>query len=341
MGRVVAVAAGWYHNLALMQDGTVVAWGAGRTNNPSDGIDFGQSIVPSGLNGVIAIAAGVFHSLALKQDGTVVAWGAGLTYAFDDKDMVQSIVPSGLSGVIGIAAGWTHSLALVAVPAIGSPPQTQTAESGSTVRLSVSADGFRPLNYQWFFDGTNALAGATNALLELTNLQSFQAGAYTVVVTNLAGAVTSAPALLSVIPPVERRVVPAVHLPGGTGSLLHLEYADSLVAAAPPWTSFTNVTLGSGPQLCFDLSQPLPAQRFYRAWQTNGQQPALDLSLATEFPLPGAIGHSVRVDYINQFGPTDAWVTLDTVLLTNTTQLYFDVTAFRQANRLYRLVPVP
>ncbi len=162
--------------------------------------------------------------------------------------------------------------------------------------------------YQWYFNGTNALGGATNAFLELTNVQPAQAGAYTVVVTNLVGAVTSAPALLSVIPPVDRRVVPAVRLPGGTGSLLHLEYADSLVATAPPWSSFTNVTLGSGPQLCFDLSQPLPAQRFYRAWQTNGPQPALDLSLATEIPLAGAIGSSVRVDYINAIGPTDAWV---------------------------------
>ena len=102
-----------------------------------------------------------------------------------------------------------------------------------------------------------------------------------------------------------------------------------------------NVTLGSGPQLCFDLSQPLPAERIYRAWQTNGPLPALDLSLATEIPLAGAIGGSVRVDYINAIGPTEAWVTLNTVLLTNTTQLYFDVTAYRQPTRLYRLVPVP
>ena len=65
------------------------------------------------------------------------------------------------------------------------------------------------------------------------------------------------------------------------------------------------------------------------------------LSLATEIPLAEAIGRSVRVDYINAIGPTDAWVTLGTVLLTNTTQLYFDVTVFRQPTRLYRLVASP
>jgi hypothetical protein len=68
--------------------------------------------------------------------------------------------------------------------------------------------------------------------------------------------------------------------------------------------------------------------------------PALSmLGMATAITLTGDIGHSVRVDYINRFGPTDAWVTLDTVTLTNTTQLYFDVSAPGQPQRLYRLVP--
>jgi hypothetical protein len=55
----------------------------------------------------------------------------------------------------------------------------------------------------------------------------------------------------------------------------------------------------------------------------------------------GPVGSSVRADYINQFGPTDAWVALDTVTLTNTSQLYFDVSAPGQPPRLYRLVQVP
>jgi hypothetical protein len=57
--------------------------------------------------------------------------------------------------------------------------------------------------------------------------------------------------------------------------------------------------------------------------------------------LTGTIGHSVRLDYINQFGPIDAWVTLATVPLTNTSQLYFDVSAHGQPPRLYRVVPLP
>ena len=53
------------------------------------------------------------------------------------------------------------------------------------------------------------------------------------------------------------------------------------------------------------------------------------------------IGHSVRLDHINRYGPTDAWVTLDTVTLTNTSQLYFGTSSIGQPARLYRLIQVP
>jgi hypothetical protein len=52
LGPVAGIAAGDEHFLALMPDGTVVAWGEGTT-------------VPPGLNGVIAIAAGGWNSVAL------------------------------------------------------------------------------------------------------------------------------------------------------------------------------------------------------------------------------------------------------------------------------------
>jgi hypothetical protein len=69
--------------------------------------------------------------------------------------------------------------------------------------------------------------------------------------------------------------------------------------------------------------------------------PSLDLHLVPAITVTGGIGGSVRVDAINQFGPTDAWFTLDTVTLTNTLQLYFDTSSIGQPARLWRLVPVP
>mgnify|MGYP003342195808 CR=1 FL=1 len=108
---------------------------------------------------------------------------------------------AGLSGVTAIAAGALHTVALVATasgvpPSITAQPVGQTVVAGSTATFSVTATGTAPLSYQWFYNGTNLLAGATNTVLALANVQTNQAGSYTVVVTNAYGSVTSAPASL-------------------------------------------------------------------------------------------------------------------------------------------------
>jgi hypothetical protein len=243
--------------------------------------------------------------------------------------------------------GWATTFggrptALWPPPVIQTSPQTQTAEAGSGVALWVHASSPLPLFYLWYLNGTNLLSCSTNRDLELTNVQFSQSGAYTVVISNTSGTVTSAPAMLNVIAAVERRPVPGVKVTGETASLLDVDYADSL-NPAPTWTTLGSVSLTSTPQYCFDLTMPLPPQRFYRAWQmgTPGVRPSLDLHLVPAITLTGSIGHSVRVDYINQFGPTDAWATLATVPLTNTSQLYFDISAPGQPQRLYRVVQIP
>jgi hypothetical protein len=241
----------------------------------------------------------------------------------------------------------TSSPAMLSVtgspPVIVTPPSSQTAWFGQAVDFTVGSVGPPPLSYQWSFNGTNTLGSATTtSLLRLTNVQPTQAGAYTVVVSNAFGAVTSAPALLSVIPPVERRWVPGVGLTGQVGLPLNLEYADAF-DPGPNWLPLATVPLASAPQFYFDLSVPLPPQRFFRAWQTSAPSvfPALALHMVPAITLTGGIGSSVRLDYINQFGPIDAWGTLATAALTNTSQLYFDTSTIGEPPRLYRLVPVP
>jgi hypothetical protein len=198
LSNVVAISAGYDHSLALKNDGTVVAWG---DNNDGLGNFCGQSVVPAGLSNVVAISAGGYHSLALKNDGTVVAWG----YNGDG----ECTVPAGLNGVVAIAAGGHYSMVLAPyVPvAIQNAPPSQTAYLGSTIDFTAYAAGYPPPYYLWFVNGTNLVCCSTNYDLELTNVQFSQSGAYTVVISNVLGAVTSAPVMLNVIPPVERRLV--------------------------------------------------------------------------------------------------------------------------------------
>ena len=67
--------------------------------------------------------------------------------------------------------------------------------------FSVFASGTAPFNYQWRKAGTN-IFGATTATNTIASAQTADVGSYTVVVTNVAGSVTSAVATLTVnVPP--------------------------------------------------------------------------------------------------------------------------------------------
>lgn len=76
-------------------------------------------------------------------------------------------------------------------------PQGQSACAGQSVSLSVVADGYMPLSYQWWF-GDSPVAGATTDTLSLTGLQVTNTGNYWVVITNASGSTNSAVAALAV-----------------------------------------------------------------------------------------------------------------------------------------------
>ena len=85
-------------------------------------------------------------------------------------------------------------------PIILAQPQSQAATAGSNVTFKVTASGTAPLSYQWLLDGVN-LAGATDPMLVLINVQPGQAGGYSVVVANAVDSVTSDVATLTVNSP--------------------------------------------------------------------------------------------------------------------------------------------
>ena len=353
---------------------------SGNDNNaPNEGVVFSVNTDGSGFTVLkcysdwSAVSGGIFVSGSTLYGTTY--WGGGsrqgvvfsvntdgsdytMLKEFNGNDgaaPVGSLVLSGttLYGTTcsgGITNNWSSLsvggngviFALGYPPTIQTPPKTQTAEMGSAFDFGVDIAGSDLSRYQWFLNGTNFISFSANGDLELTNVQFSQSGAYTVVITNHFGAVTSAPAMLNVIAPVARRPVPVVQVMGEAGSSLNVEYTDSLGSPAN-WRPLDTVNLTNPPQYCFDAAMPLPPQRFYRAWQTGtpGVVPSLNLNFVSAITLSGDVGDSLELDCINRFGPTNAWMTLDTITLTNTSQLYFDVSAIGRPPRLYRIVPVP
>ncbi len=96
------------------------------------------------------------------------------------------------------------SILYLSGPAIDVQPSDVNAETGGTATFSVEASG-EGLSYQWFGPGGNALTdvdgdieGSNSATLQIINVESGDAGDYTVVVTNSAGSVTSDAATLSI-----------------------------------------------------------------------------------------------------------------------------------------------
>jgi alpha-tubulin suppressor-like RCC1 family protein len=124
---VVAISAGYYHNLALCSDGTVAAWGQNTYGQLGDGSKTNSSVPVAvsaavGLSGktVSIIAAGYYHNLAQCTDGTLVAWGRNsygqlgnnsTTDSSTPVDITRSGVLNGLT-VAQFTAGSDHSLVL-------------------------------------------------------------------------------------------------------------------------------------------------------------------------------------------------------------------------------------
>ncbi|MBI3881087.1 MAG: immunoglobulin domain-containing protein [Verrucomicrobia bacterium] len=82
-------------------------------------------------------------------------------------------------------------------PTISLQPTNTNVFSGLPASFSVIATGASPLAYQWQFNG-QPVAGALTNLLSINPARPSNTGPYTVVIANLLGAITSAPATLTV-----------------------------------------------------------------------------------------------------------------------------------------------
>jgi hypothetical protein len=116
--KIVSVAAGADHNLAVDENGGVWVWGRNdsgqlgkNTRTPAE-----RTPVRIIFSGAKSVAAGFAHSLVLKQDGTVLGFGrntVGQTGHSSGTSYAKLPTPiSGLSGIRSIAAGTDSSFAI-------------------------------------------------------------------------------------------------------------------------------------------------------------------------------------------------------------------------------------
>jgi hypothetical protein len=136
------------------------------------------------LAGVVSIAFGLCLSstVAIGQDSSVIMIEASRGN------------PSGLAGSPLDTSGTPPTNG---PPVIVAQPVTQTVRFLQNATFQVVAGGALPLGFQWQHTGTN-LPGATASVLVVSAIRPPNAGPYTVVVTNIFGAITSDPAILTV-----------------------------------------------------------------------------------------------------------------------------------------------
>ncbi len=87
-----------------------------------------------------------------------------------------------------------------------SPPSVNASASASTivqgypVTFTAIASGSTPLTYQWYFNTNTLIPGATTNVYSINSVQATNVGVYTLITTNLYGAVTNSVSLSTVLP---------------------------------------------------------------------------------------------------------------------------------------------
>ena len=174
--------------LALQPDGRILLagypteWGhdsAVCRLNPDGSIDTRFQAIVNARHGWPAVAA-----IALQPDGQILISGNF----------------SSVNGFPAEAIARLNNEIRIEPPTCYGGPYSLTRFTGQTAIFTTSVAGTLPLRYQWLFNGT-PIAEATNSSFVIPHSSFANTGAYSVVVSNVAGSVTSDSATLTVLSP--------------------------------------------------------------------------------------------------------------------------------------------
>lgn len=216
----------------------------------------------------------VFHN---NQDGTFSDIGAGLQPLNElvgvwgdldgdgDLDIIIGGTPQNdLSSTATVYSTkvYRNTTQNALVPEITLQPTNQVLLPNQSIDLVVGATGMPSPSFQWMKD-QQPILGATNSTLTLSNFTASAAGSYSVVVSNVAGVVTSAVCRVTLAPTeLDLALFAGVILTGPVGAMVDIQAADSPEAVA--WDTLETLTLARSPMVWVDLNSPGRTKRFYR-----------------------------------------------------------------------------
>ncbi|HVJ51622.1 MAG TPA: beta-1,3-glucanase family protein [Aliidongia sp.] len=163
-------------------------------------------VVVAGQTAQFSVVAAGSPSLTYqwRRNGTPISGAIGSSYttppltANDSGAGFSVAVTNPVTTVISATAQLTINAPVA--PGIVTQPQSLSVLANQPATFTVVANGSQPISYQWQKNGIS-IAGANGASFTIPSVQATDAANYTVVVSNIAGNLTSGQATLSLAPP--------------------------------------------------------------------------------------------------------------------------------------------
>ncbi len=168
----VQVSTSGEHGLALLANGTVMAWGDNDHGQLGNGTttDSDVPVAVKGLAKVKAVSAGYLFSVAVLANGTVMAWGYNGNGQLGNGTYNDSDVPvavTGLTGASSVAAGGQFAVALLSNGTATAWGDNEAGQLGSGNENSGSSNV--PVPVQGLTGATQISAGNEFALAVVAN----------------------------------------------------------------------------------------------------------------------------------------------------------------------------
>ena len=238
-------------------------------------------------------------------------------------------------------------------PSITDQPQSLVVNAHDPASFSVTAFSTPPLGFQWSLNGTNIL-GATNSTLTISNVTQQTLGAYSVVVSNAFGLVTSSNAMLSMYPFLASPFTGVVTDWGkdatlsvaawGTGPL-SFQWFDNGVAilnATNQFLELSSIQFTNAGLYWVVVSSPLGSVT-NTPEQVVVNPAGVSIGLYPGVTVSGVVGYTYIIQSTSNLSNTNSWVLAATLTLEQPIQLWVDINANTSlpgsAQKFYRVLP--